>query len=60
MLSFALPGTQTGTVSLPANNGYAAEEVILNAGDLSANELDAQTSDGQVLTALYETEDAER
>ena len=60
VLTFALPGTQTNTGSVQlssANSAYSAEEVILNGGDLNANQLDAQTSDGQVLTTLYETDD---
>jgi hypothetical protein len=59
VLTFVLPGNSTSTVSVqgPSTSAYSAEEVILNESDLNANALDAGASDGQVLNALYETDD---
>jgi hypothetical protein len=59
VLTFVIPGTQTNTGSVQltsANSAYSEEEAILNEGELNANQLDIQTSDGQVLNALYETD----
>jgi predicted anti-sigma-YlaC factor YlaD len=63
VLTFVIPGTQTTTGSLQSsspNDGYSAEEVILSDSDLNASHLDTQTSDGQVLNALYDDDDGEK
>ena len=60
VLTFVLPGTQTGSDSAQLNSAsgaYSAEEVILNVNDPNANAMDAQPSDGQVLNTLYEAAD---
>jgi hypothetical protein len=57
ILTFALPGQSNSGVSVSANGQYSAEEVILNESDPDSNQMDARTSDGQVLTTLYEADD---
>lgn len=56
VLTFMVPATQSTsgvTDTATARNGYSAEEVIFNQGELA----DDQASDGQVLTTLYGADD---
>jgi hypothetical protein len=53
VLTFVAPGVSTETEVSWAGNGYSAEEVILNQGDVS----EEQASDAQVLNTLYATDE---
>lgn len=53
VLTFVAPGVPTEAELSWAGNGYSAEEVILNQGDVS----EEQASDAQVLNTLYETDE---
>lgn len=54
LFSFVIPATQvTSGIQDLTVSAYAADEVILNQGEL----LDEQLSDGQILTTLYSAEE---